>query len=622
MIWLVRRWEMFWFQPANAGELGIYRIAFYGCLFLDQLNLELTSFAAVSDLWQPTSFFAILTLPAPSSTASLLIVERLWKASLLLSCAGLMTRFSSAIAAVLSLLVLGLPNQYGSVVHTYAAVAVVCCVLALAPAGDGYSIDALLRKLVSKHPVVRIGSQYRWPIQAVRVLVVSVFVAAAISKLRRAGLSWVTDTNLQTLLIERLYIVQDLHLRPVTEFLARHPRACTIAAATTLALELSTPLMFASRRLALCWTALLAAFIVVLRGVLGPDFTPLLYCLLFWIPMPARLQHNAGKDREGVCDEWRAPYNRGVATSTPRVSVIIAAYRSQATIGRCLQTIEQQSWRDFETIVVDSSPDDETGRVVRRSFPAVQLLRSDTRLKPQAARSRGIPSARGDLLVFIDSDMYAHPDWLRRLVNAHDHHGGVAVGAIACFGSRLIDTAAHICKFAKWLPWGERRQIEMSPAANMLVSRIEFERVGGFTRGEFLGDVVLSRALRANNVALMFEPDAVAEHHHGHTLRSFLEERFHRGSLFGELRSQWLGGRASVLFYLLVTVVPVRLFRIAFIVAKEARRGLSRRWILPYPVAMLGHAAWLAGESVGYARALKWKRSEGRRDNAVPSATN
>jgi glycosyltransferase involved in cell wall biosynthesis len=96
----------------------------------------------------------------------------------------------------------------------------------------------------------------------------------------------------------------------------------------------------------------------------------------------------------------------------PRVSVIIPAYNSEATIRGCLKSIEQQSLRDCEIIVVDSSPTDEAARIVRDEFPAVHLIRSESRLYPQEARSRGVEVARGDLLVFTDSHTYAHHRWL------------------------------------------------------------------------------------------------------------------------------------------------------------------------------------------------------------------
>lgn len=284
--------------------------------------------------------------------------------------------------------------------------------------------------------------------------------------------------------------------------------------------------------------------------------------------------------------------------------MIIPAYNSHSTVIGCLQAIDTQAYRDFDVVVVDSSPGDETERMVAQQFPSVRLIRSETRLYPHAARNRGVAEARGELLAFTDSDIYPTADWLGRLVEAHASHGAVVVGAITCYGSNVFDRGVHLCKFAKWLPYGVRRFVDMSPTGNMLLHRDHFALVGGFARETYLGDVTFSRDLRAAGVPLIFEPQAMVEHHHDHTLRSFLKERFERGILFGEMRSQWLDNRALILFYLLATVIPVRMIRIAAIIARQIARAHPHRWVLSYPVALLGHAASLAGESLGYARVL------------------
>lgn len=285
----------------------------------------------------------------------------------------------------------------------------------------------------------------------------------------------------------------------------------------------------------------------------------------------------------------------------PRVSIVVPAYLSHNTIERALRMIGAQSFGDFETIVVDSSPDERTAEIVRR-FPNVRFERSAQRMLPHAARNRGVEMASGEILVFTDPDVYAHPDWLARLVAAHDEHGQVVSGAIDCYGSRLLDRAMHLCKFSKWLPYGQRRRVDMSPTANMLLRRAHFDEAGGLPGEVFLGDVNLSRALVANGHVLLFEPSAIVEHHHEDTLATFLRERYSRGILYGRMRAEWLGRR--VVFYLAATIVPIRLLRIVALMAVHAR-GHWSRWLLPFPIAVLGHVASLAGEAVAYLHSLQ-----------------
>lgn len=297
--------------------------------------------------------------------------------------------------------------------------------------------------------------------------------------------------------------------------------------------------------------------------------------------------------------------------SAPLVSVILPAYDSHATLGRCLETLAAQTFRDFEVLVIDSGPDPAAARLVAERFPSVRFERSARRLFPHAARNRGVALARGELLVFSDPDVYAPPDWLERLVAAHRATEGPVVGALDCHGGRWLDRGIHLCKFSKWLPArpgaaAALRPVDMSPTANMLVARRHFAAVGGMPGEDFQGDVVLSRRLLAAGHTLWFDPRAAVAHHHVQSFRGLIRERFHRGREFGALRCTWLGGRRrAIALYLLVSLLPVRLPRILGLVALHAARaGWTGRLLATLPVVAAGHAATLAGESSTYLRRL------------------
>jgi GT2 family glycosyltransferase len=294
------------------------------------------------------------------------------------------------------------------------------------------------------------------------------------------------------------------------------------------------------------------------------------------------------------------------AGAGPAVSVVIPAYRSHATIAACLERLAAQTFADREVVVVDSSADDATERIVRARFPWVRYERRASRLLPHAARNLGVALGRAELLVFSDPDVYADPDWLARLVAAHRATGEVIVGSLACFGRRWLDQGVHLCKFSKWLPAPRPRLVDMSPTANMLVSRRDFVAAGGFPGDRLLGDVTFSARLVANGKRLWFERAARVEHHHLHSLSSFLAERYERGRQYGELRCHELRQRrGAILAYLAATVLPVRLPRILGLVALHScRAGQARRYVLGLPLIAAGHAASLAGEAATYVRRL------------------
>jgi len=292
--------------------------------------------------------------------------------------------------------------------------------------------------------------------------------------------------------------------------------------------------------------------------------------------------------------------------SSVAVSIVVPVYQSQRTLARCLEALSRQTHRDFEIILVDSSPGDECETVAAAAGAAIPGLRythSPRRLLPQAAREVGVAMASAPLLLFTDPDCYAAPDWLERLLAAHRAAGGPVAGALACHDRGWLDSGVHLCKFSKWLPGGERRAVDMGPTAALLVPRRLFERAGGFGGHGLLGDIILSWTLRRGGETIWFEPRAVAAHHHLAAWRSFVAERYRRGKLFAGLRLCWLrAGRPTALGYLLASALPLRLAtNLAHTARHAARAGMLGVLVSRLPVVAAGHCASLAGEAVGYA---------------------
>ncbi len=290
----------------------------------------------------------------------------------------------------------------------------------------------------------------------------------------------------------------------------------------------------------------------------------------------------------------------------PDVSVVVAVYLSEATLAGFLDGLARQTFRSFETILVDSGPTDACARIVEKRVEPLDYVRSAARLFPQAARNAGAERARGRLLVFTDPDVYADPDWLERLVAAHGETGAVVAGAIACHGSRWLDRGVHLSKFSKWLPCGKRRPVEMGPTANVLVPAALFEAVGRFHGDMLMGDTTLSRDLRAAGSTILLEPGAVVRHHHLETPGSFVRERFRRGILFGRLRGGWMrDGKGRLLALLLGSLLPLRIVsNLAHCAWHAARAGELSVFLATFPVVAVGFSASILGEAKGYAEVL------------------
>jgi len=89
--------------------------------------------------------------------------------------------------------------------------------------------------------------------------------------------------------------------------------------------------------------------------------------------------------------------------SKPLVSVIIPTFNRGYCLEESVRSVLQQSFTDFELIVVDDGSTDKMLEVVAR-FPAVKLLRLEENRGVSFARNRGMAMAEGDCIAFLDSD--------------------------------------------------------------------------------------------------------------------------------------------------------------------------------------------------------------------------
>lgn len=88
------------------------------------------------------------------------------------------------------------------------------------------------------------------------------------------------------------------------------------------------------------------------------------------------------------------------------ISIIIPVYNSESTLERCLNSIVRQTYNDLEVIVIDDGSKDESLKIIN-SFNSridnLKIIRQDNS-GVSVARNNGIQSAKGEYVLFLDSD--------------------------------------------------------------------------------------------------------------------------------------------------------------------------------------------------------------------------
>ncbi len=115
------------------------------------------------------------------------------------------------------------------------------------------------------------------------------------------------------------------------------------------------------------------------------------------------------------------------------ISVIVPVYNVESCLGKCLDSILEQTYRDFELLLIDDGATDSSGDICER------YAKTDERIKvfhkPNGglsdARNYGIERASGDYLTFIDSDDYIIANYLEVLYKMATENNA-EISAVSC----------------------------------------------------------------------------------------------------------------------------------------------------------------------------------------------
>jgi glycosyltransferase involved in cell wall biosynthesis len=110
------------------------------------------------------------------------------------------------------------------------------------------------------------------------------------------------------------------------------------------------------------------------------------------------------------------------------ISVIIPTFNRSHLIETCIQSVFQQTYKNFEVIVVDDGSTDNTKKVLEPYIQKKQIKYFYQKNRGQgAARNYGARHAKGEWLAFLDSDDTWKKDKLKKQINAINSHPEVAL---------------------------------------------------------------------------------------------------------------------------------------------------------------------------------------------------
>jgi GT2 family glycosyltransferase len=302
------------------------------------------------------------------------------------------------------------------------------------------------------------------------------------------------------------------------------------------------------------------------------------------------------------------------------ISVVVPTCRRRASVLRGLTALAAQDLRadEFEVVVSIDGSDDGTREAIG-SFRAPYGLRviDGPRRGRAAACNAGITVARGDVVVILDDDMEPAPACLSS--HRRHHEDGARVCVMGAVPVRVDGDTPRVGRFVRWkfdlhlaklAEPGHVFALRDFYSGNTSIRRDVLDEVGLFDESFTLygnEDLELSLRLRAANVTLLYDRDALAHQHYEKDLAGLTRDTFEKGKTavllarshpvaFDELQLASYAAHSRLWRALRTTLLRLRPSRLVLRAAEAAERTPIARRPLFY-VLLLDYFYWLGVQS-------------------------
>lgn len=193
------------------------------------------------------------------------------------------------------------------------------------------------------------------------------------------------------------------------------------------------------------------------------------------------------------------------------LSFIIPAYNESRYIERCIRSIQSnvEGVYEHEIILIDNASTDNTAEIAESL--GVQVLTKDHKFTISAVRNTGVEASKGDILIFIDGDVYLHDSWIENVppVLERLQREDWLAGSVYA-----VDPDATWIPHVWFQPWFDKQeQVTFINGGHLLMTRELFDRIGGFDVSMETGeDHEICERAKAAGAAVNNLPELIAVH--------------------------------------------------------------------------------------------------------------
>ncbi|MFT3982538.1 MAG: glycosyltransferase family 2 protein [Lachnospiraceae bacterium] len=210
-----------------------------------------------------------------------------------------------------------------------------------------------------------------------------------------------------------------------------------------------------------------------------------------------------------------------------QITIIIPNYNGTAYIEDCLNSLREQTYREFTVCVVDNDSKDGSAEIVERKFPEVTLVRLSQNFGFSRAVNEGIKRTNVPYVILLNNDTKAEPDFVKELYEAiikDERIFSVGAKMLQMHRPQLIDDAGDLYCALGWAfalgkdlnkrHYEKEADVFSACAGAAIYRRALFEQFGYFDEFHFsyLEDVDIGYRARISGYKNRYTPKAVVYH--------------------------------------------------------------------------------------------------------------
>jgi hypothetical protein len=226
-----------------------------------------------------------------------------------------------------------------------------------------------------------------------------------------------------------------------------------------------------------------------------------------------------------------------------KVSVNILNWNRKDMLYEVLKSFGNQTFKDFEIVVVDNNSDDGSPQMILDEFPDVKLIQMPKNTGVPGGRNIGIVNSLGEILFFIDNDAIPDENLLEILVESFESDTSIGViGAkILNFYTKEIDITSWVYGKHNLKDRDKKFDASMFVGCGFAVRREVFEEVGLFSDYFFFMSEEKDLCYRVldKGYKIIYNPEIVVSHKISPEKRYEVGERFYRYGFRNEIWILW-----------------------------------------------------------------------------------